>query len=73
MSSGCRGHVGGEDVAGVSVEVLARSVVAHGAAWVGVPCSSRDHVRDSPGRRSASQLASEVALAQIFIVMARFV
>jgi len=31
-----RGHVGGEDVVGVAVEVLAGAVVAHGGAWVGV-------------------------------------
>src|SRR4051812_7295866 len=34
--SGSCGHVGGEDVVGVSVEVLAGAVVAHGGAWVGV-------------------------------------
>jgi hypothetical protein len=31
------GHVGGEDLVGLRVEVLAVSVVAHGGAWVGVP------------------------------------
>src|SRR3954453_11803880 len=31
------GHVGGENVVGVSVEVLAGAVVAHGGPWVGVP------------------------------------
>jgi hypothetical protein len=30
------GHVGGEDVVGMAVEVLAGAVVAHGGAWVGV-------------------------------------
>jgi hypothetical protein len=34
--SGSGGHEGGEDVVGVSVEVLAGAVVAHGGAWVGV-------------------------------------
>lgn len=29
-------HVGGQDVVGVPVEVLARPVVPHGRAWVGV-------------------------------------
>ena len=34
--SGAGGHVGGEDVVGVAVEVLAGPVVAHGGAGVGV-------------------------------------
>ncbi len=34
--SGTGGHVGGQDVVGVAVEVLAGPVVAHGGAWVGV-------------------------------------
>src|SRR4051795_13228829 len=34
------GHVGGENAVGVSVEVLAGAVVAHGGPWVGV--SGRD-------------------------------
>src|SRR4051812_27514890 len=37
FGSGAGGHVGGEDVVGVSVEVLAGAVVAHGGAWVDVP------------------------------------
>jgi hypothetical protein len=35
-SSSGAGHVGGEDVVGVAVEVLAGTVVAHGGAGVGV-------------------------------------
>src|SRR5665647_1875067 len=31
-----RSHVGGEDVVGVAIEVLAGPVVLHGGAWVGV-------------------------------------
>ena len=34
--SGAGGHVGGEDVVGVAVEVLAGPVLAHGGARVGV-------------------------------------
>ena len=37
-----RGHVGGEDVVGVAVQVLAGPVVPHGGARVGVPCSNLD-------------------------------
>jgi hypothetical protein len=36
-ASGARGHVGGEDVVGVPVEVLAGTVVAHGGAGIGMP------------------------------------
>src|SRR6266516_3001000 len=32
--AGC--HVGGEDVVGVAVELVAGAVVAHGGPWVGV-------------------------------------
>jgi len=35
--SGAGGHVGGEDVVGVAVQVLAGPVVPHGGARVGVP------------------------------------
>ena len=34
--SGAGGHVGGEDVVGVAVEVLAGPVIAHGRAGIGV-------------------------------------
>jgi hypothetical protein len=30
------GHIGGEDVVGVPVQVVAGTVVSHGGAWVGV-------------------------------------
>ena len=39
---GARGHVGGEDVVGVAVQVLACAVVAHGGARVGVTGSDLD-------------------------------
>src|SRR5664280_1076769 len=37
-----RRHVGGEDVVGVAVQVLACPVVAHGGARVGVPSGDLD-------------------------------
>src|SRR5690242_14562815 len=40
--SGAGGHVGGEDVVRIAVQVLARSVVAHGGSRVGVPGSDLD-------------------------------
>ena len=40
--SGAGSHVGGEDVVGVAVEVLAGSVVSHGGAWIGVPGGDLD-------------------------------
>src|SRR5665811_1758536 len=36
LCSGSGGHVGGQDVVGVSVEGGAGTVVSHGGAWVGV-------------------------------------
>jgi hypothetical protein len=36
--SGSGGHVGGKDVIGVAVELVACSVISHGGAGVGVPC-----------------------------------
>ena len=56
---GSGGHVGGEDVAGVPVEVAAGAVVAHGGAWVGV--ASRDlhvaqaHAGVQPGDQGVVQ------------------
>src|SRR5437868_8180751 len=40
--SGARGHVGREDVVGVTVQVLTGPVVAHGGARVGVPGGDLD-------------------------------
>ena len=40
--SGAGGHVGGEDVVGVAVEVLAGPVIAHRGAGVGVPGGDLD-------------------------------
>jgi hypothetical protein len=36
VGSGAGGHVGGQDVVRVAVEVLTGPVVAQGGAWVGV-------------------------------------
>lgn len=41
-TSGARGHVGGEDVIGVPVEVLAGPVIARGRAGIGVPGGDLD-------------------------------
>jgi hypothetical protein len=41
VASGAGGHVGGEDVVGVAVQVLAGPVIAHGGAGIGAgtgPC-----------------------------------
>jgi hypothetical protein len=40
--SGAGGHIGGEDVVGVPVEVLAGAVVAGGRAGIGVPGGDLD-------------------------------
>ena len=47
--SGARGHVGGEDVVGVPVEVLAGPVVAGGRAGIGVPGGDLDIAQVNPG------------------------
>jgi hypothetical protein len=47
--SGAGGHVGGEDVVGVPVEVLAGPVVAHGGAGVGVPGGDLDIAQVNSG------------------------
>ena len=48
-ASGARGHIGGEDVVGVPVEVLAGAVVAHGGAGVGAPGGDLDIPQVNPG------------------------
>jgi hypothetical protein len=51
--SGPGGHVGSEDVVGVPVEILARTVVAHRGLRLGVPgCDLR--LGDLPRRRAWS-------------------
>ena len=49
LVSGAGGHVGGEDVVGVAVEVLAGSVVAHGGAGVGVAGGDLDITQINSG------------------------
>ena len=46
--SGAGCHVGGEDVVGVAVEVLAGPVVAHRGARVGVPSGDLDIAQVTP-------------------------
>jgi hypothetical protein len=52
--SGAGGHVGGEDVVGVAVEVLAGPVVTHCGTWVGMAGSDlyvpEVHTRVKTGR-----------------------
>ena len=48
-TSGARGHVGGEDVIGVPVEVLAGPVIARGRAGIGVPGGDLDIAQVDPG------------------------
>ncbi len=47
--SGARGHVGGEDVVGVPVEVVAGPVIAGGGAGIGVPGGDLDIAQVDPG------------------------
>jgi hypothetical protein len=49
--SGGGGHVGGENVVRVSVEVLAGSVVEHGGARVGMPGGDRPAFQVEPMAR----------------------
>ena len=49
LVSGAGGHVGGEDVVGVAVEVLACPVVAHGGAGVGVAGGDLDITQINSG------------------------
>src|SRR5262249_19117641 len=52
--SGAGGHVGGQEIDRVAVEVFAGPVVAHRGAWIGVPGSDLDipqvHARIKHGR-----------------------
>src|SRR5215468_12672902 len=47
--SGARGHVGGEDVVRVAVEVLAGAVITHRRAWVSVAGGNLDIPQVHPG------------------------
>jgi len=47
--SGARGHVRGEDVVRVTIEVLAGPVVAHGRPGVGVPGGDLNITQVHPG------------------------
>jgi len=49
VASGAGGHVAGEDVVGVPVEVLAGPVIAHGRARIGVPGGDLDITQANPG------------------------
>ena len=47
--SGTGGHVGGESVVGVPVEILAGPVIAGGRAGIGVPGGDLDIAQVNPG------------------------
>ena len=58
---GAGGHVGGEDLVGVAVEVLAGSVVAHGGARVAVADGDLYVAQVYAERRARSTLCSDAA------------
>jgi hypothetical protein len=60
-ASGAGGHVGGEDVVGVPVEVLAGPVIAGSCAGIGVPGGDLDIAQVNPGIQTGREQCSNHA------------
>src|SRR5665811_763897 len=67
LCSGSGGHVGGQDVVGVSVEGGAGAVVSHGGAWVGVAGGDLDVAQVDAG----VEHRGDVGVAEHVLVHAR--